>query len=132
MKIVLTAVVALALTGCATKPEKIAAQYVSPTQYKNFDCDQIGLERAAMERRTNELFDSLKKEARGDAWQMGIGLAVFWPALLFLEGGDGAEASEYARLKGEYEALRVNSVQRKCDLGFSDDLKDVVKQPAEI
>lgn len=47
---------------------------------------------------------------------MGIGLLVFWPSLFLLEGGDGPEASEYARLKGTYEALRTVAVQKKCSL----------------
>ena len=56
---------------------------------------------------------SLKKEASNDSAQMAIGLLLFWPALFFLEGGDGPEAAEYARLKGEYEALRTVAVQKK-------------------
>ena len=44
---------------------------------------------------------------------MAVGLLLFWPALFFLEGGDGPEAAEYARLKGQYEALRTVAVQRK-------------------
>ena len=47
---------------------------------------------------------------------MGVGLVLFWPTLFFLEGGDGPEASEYTQLKGEFEALRINSVQKKCEI----------------
>jgi len=63
--------------------------------------------------RTQELYLRLKKKASGDKWKTGIGLILFWPALLALEGGDGPEAVEYARLKGEYEALRQSAVRRK-------------------
>ena len=47
---------------------------------------------------------------------MGVGLVLFWPTLFFLEGGDGPEASEYTQFKGEFEALRINSVQKKCEI----------------
>ena len=57
---------------------------------------------------------------------MGIGMLVFWPALFALEGGDGPGATEYARLKGEYEAVRSTSVLKECGLRFQDDLADVV------
>ena len=67
-------------------------------------------------RRTNELYMSLAKEAKADKWQTGIGIVIFWPALFLLEGGDGPEAVEYARLKGEYEALRQNAIQRRIGL----------------
>lgn len=52
-------------------------------------------------RRAGELQASLKQKADGDAMQMGVGMLLFWPALFFLEGGDGAQAQEYSRLKGE-------------------------------
>ena len=47
---------------------------------------------------------------------MGVGLVLFWPALIFLEGGDGPEAAEYAQLKGNYEALQDNAILRKCGI----------------
>lgn len=49
---------------------------------------------------------------------MGVGLVLFWPTLFMLEGGDGPEAAEYARLKGEYEALRKVAIEKKCDLSL--------------
>tara|TARA_A100001015_G_C14509014_1_gene525889 strand:- start:77 stop:523 length:447 start_codon:yes stop_codon:yes gene_type:complete len=106
----------LFFVGCATKPEKIAASYVSPLKYKDYDEEMIILEMDYVGKRTNELYHSLKKEASNDSAQMAIGLVLFWPALLFLEGGDGTEAAEYARLKGEFEALRTVAVQKKISL----------------
>ena len=75
------------VVGCASNPNKIEAAYVSPLKYQNYDCDQIGLEQSHVERRTNDLYHSLKKEADADAAQMGVGLILFWPTLFFLEGG---------------------------------------------
>ena len=109
-------VVAILLSGCATKPSEIGASYVSPYKYKDYDEEQIIMEMDHVGRRTNELYYSLKKEASSDSAQMAVGLLLFWPALFFLEGGDGPEAAEYARLKGEYEALRTVAVQRKISL----------------
>ena len=109
-------VATILLFGCATPPNKIAAQYISPLKYKDYDEDQIVLEMDHIGRRTNELYHSLKKKANTDKAQMGLGLILFWPALFALEGGDGPEATEYARLKGEYEALRTVAVQKKISL----------------
>jgi hypothetical protein len=47
---------------------------------------------------------------------MAVGLVLFWPALFFLEGGDGPEAAEYACLKGEVDALEQVAIQKKCDM----------------
>jgi hypothetical protein len=49
---------------------------------------------------------------------MALGLILFWPSLFFLDG-DGPEAQEYARLKGEYEALEVASIQEKYGYEFA-------------
>jgi hypothetical protein len=61
----------------------------------------------------------LDKKSSNDNAQMGVGLVLFWPALFFLEGGDGADAVEYRRLRGEYEALQKVSVQKRCHLQFN-------------
>jgi hypothetical protein len=110
------AAIALTLGACASHPDKIEATYVSPLKYKDYDCDQIAMEMASVERRTNQLYQNLEQERKADNAQMGVGLVLFWPALFFLEGGDGPQATEYAQLKGEYEALRQNSVQKKCSI----------------
>lgn len=102
------------MVGCASNPDKIDAAYVSPLKYKDYDCDQIALEMDHVSHRTTQLYHRLQKERKADNWQMGIGLVLFWPALFALEGGDGPEAAEYAQLKGEYEALRTTSVEKKC------------------
>ena len=71
-------------------------------------------ETVRVQRRVDNLQASLKKTASDDAAQMGVGLILFWPALFFLEGGDGPQAQEYARLKGEAEALERVSIQKRC------------------
>jgi len=107
-------IMTFALVSCATHPKKIGAAYVSPYKYKNYDCDQIEVEMDNVSQRTVVLYLSLKKDADRDKVQGWIGVLLFWPALLLLEGGDGPEAAEYAQLKGEYKALHTNSVEEKC------------------
>merc|ERR1712072_438066 len=96
---------ALALSACASQPEEIHTSYVSTLQYKDHNCDQLGMEAERVSARTGELYRSLKKMADDDEVQMGVGLILFWPTLFFLEGGDDARAQEYARLKGERGAI---------------------------
>jgi hypothetical protein len=100
--------------GCASQPDRIAAQSVSPLQYRDYDCAQVGTEMDRVGTRAGALYANLKKTASNDQAQMAIGMLVFWPALFFLEGGDGPEAAEYARLKGEFDALEATAVQKKC------------------
>ena len=108
--------IALLCTACASNPDKIATSYVSPIQYANYDCQQISMEMTRVSRRVTELYGALDKKAGNDSAQMAVGLILFWPTLFFLEGGDGPEAAEYARLKGEREALETSAIEKKCDM----------------
>lgn len=115
------------LSACASHPDDIDSAYVSPLKYKDYDCDQIALEMDHVGQRTNELYQRLDAEEEADAWQMGIGLVLFWPALFWLEGGDGPEAAEYAQLKGEFEALRETSVAKKCSLEEKQSPREIIE-----
>lgn len=106
----------LLIAACASNPDKIGAAYVSPLKYKDYDCDQIAMEMDHVGRRTTELYHRLKKERKAENWQTGVGLVLFWPTLFFLEGGDGPEATEFAQLKGDYNALREVAVANKCSV----------------
>ena len=45
---------------------------------------------------------------------MAIGHILFWPALFFLEGGDGPQAAEFSRLMGERDAIDRVSRLKDC------------------
>jgi hypothetical protein len=117
-KFIIATSIVVAVGGCASQPDDIATAYVSPLQYRTYDCDQLSLEAERVSARTQELYGSLKKTADDDAAQMGVGLILFWPTLFFLEGGDDARAHEYGRLKGERDAIEKESVQKKCGIKF--------------
>lgn len=120
----LVVLLATGLYACAHSSDQIAAQYVSPIVYEDYDCRQISAEYERINRRVHQLAASIDKNARGDSIAMGVGLVLFWPALFFIDG-DSPEAAEYARLKGEYEALEKVSIQKNCGLEFQE------LQPAE-
>lgn len=104
---------AILLSGCATPAHKIGAAYVSPMAYSSYDCDQISAETYRVGSRLHQLGVDVDKEARGDKWAMGVGLILFWPAL-FMVDGDKSLQSEYARLKGEYQAIQQAGISKGC------------------
>lgn len=120
------------VTGCATDPNKIAAAYVSPLKYETYDCQQVAVEQAGIEERTNVLYHNLKSRNNSDKWMMGVGLLVAWPALLFMKGNNSAENAEFAQLKGNYEALQHTSIEKKCGLAFAADLRNVVRKDSTM
>lgn len=116
--LLLTLALVLLAMGCAKSSKDIRAQYVSPLEYKDYDCDQIVAEMRRLSRRVAEIGGSVDKTASGDKVTMSVGLLVF-PPLLFLLDGDNVEAQEYGRLKGEYEALQAAATQKKCAMSPS-------------
>lgn len=107
----------LLVAACASSPEEIGTAYVSPLQYQDYSCKQLGAEASRVSRRTQDLYHEIDENASGDNVAMGVGLVLFWPALFFIDG-DEPNAQEYGRLKGEYEAIEQMSVKKNCGIEF--------------
>jgi hypothetical protein len=104
----------LVLAGCATSSKDISATYVSPMQYQPYDCTQLHLELQRIQGRVVELGGRLDQAASNDKALAGVGIVLFWPALFAL-GGTKSQEAEYARLRGEYDAVQQTMIQKKCD-----------------
>ena len=107
---------AIALSGCATSSSNVAASYTSPMQYQSYDCAQLQAEAQRIHSRVNQLAGRLDEAATNDKVLMGVGLVLFWPALFAL-GGTKQQEADYARLKGEYDAIQQAAIAKKCELG---------------
>lgn len=118
-KIIITTLAAsIALGGCATSSANIAASYATPMQYQSYDCAQLTSESQRIHGRVNQLAGRLDEAANNDKVLMGVGLILFWPALFAL-GGTKQQEADYARLKGEYDAVQQALVTKKCDLSYA-------------
>lgn len=102
------------ISGCASKSTNIPITYVSPNEYASLSCATLENEMRDISQRVATITGQVDKEASADALQMGVGLVLFWPALFFLEGGDGALQSNYALLKGKYEAASTQYSRKGC------------------
>ena len=105
----------LAISACSTSSKKISATYITPTQYHNYDCDQLASETQRLHPRITQLGARLDEAASNDAALMGVGMILFWPALFAL-GGTKEQEAGYGRLKGEYEAIQQAAIAKKCTL----------------
>jgi hypothetical protein len=108
-----TTAAAILLGGCATSSKDISTAYVSPIQYQGYDCDQMAAEAARLTQRVQQLGGRLDEAASNDRAIAGVGLILFWPALFAL-GGTKQQEAEYARLRGEAEALQQAAIAKKC------------------
>lgn len=118
MKNVLFVAMAAMTAGCATPTHKISASYASPMMFQSYTCEQLAAETYRIASRLNQLGVDVDKQAKQDKWAMGVGLVLFWPALFMVDGDKGAQ-SEYARLKGEYEAIQQAASLKDCVAGSS-------------
>ena len=105
---------ALALGACATHPNDIKAQYVSPMMYANYTCDQLREENYRVISRVTELTATQRRRSNNDKAAMAVGVVLFAPALLFMMNGDNAD--EIGRLRGEYDAIQQAGTQKSCGL----------------
>ncbi|MDD2721287.1 MAG: hypothetical protein PHH47_08280 [Gallionella sp.] len=105
--------VTIALAGCATSSKNIAANYVSPMQYHAYDCEQLAGETQRIQSRVDQVGGRLDVAATHDQQLVGVGMILFWPALFAL-GGTKEQEAEYARLKGEYDAVQQAAIAHKC------------------
>jgi len=113
MKILLSIVAVAALAGCATPANKVGASYTSPLVFQSYTCEQLASETYRIGSRLNSMGVSVDKQAKQDKWAMGVGLVLFWPALFMVDGDDNLQV-EFARLKGEYEAIQQAASLKGC------------------
>ncbi len=105
----------ISTVGCSKAAKDVAASDVSPLQYQSLNCEQIIMETTRIQSRVSQLGGRLDESAQKDQVITGVGAIIFWPALFAL-GGTGQQEAEYARLKGEHEALQKVAVTKKCYL----------------
>lgn len=116
MKYPILALAGVSILGaCAKSTNEIPAQYVSSMQYNSYSCKQIEAEMMMVSSRVSQIGAEVDRTASNDSAKMGVGLILFWPTLFFLDG-DTPQAAEYARLKGEFDALEKTSIQKNCSI----------------
>ncbi len=99
--------------GCSSSSNDVKPAYVSPLQYQNFTCQQIGAEMDRVSRRASEAAGVQDANRTQDQWVTAATVVLFWPAAFMIKG-DGQNAAELARLKGEFEALERISIEKNC------------------
>jgi hypothetical protein len=109
----LVLVLAALLAGCASRSVDVKPLPTSPEQFAAWPCPQIDDELDTVQQRAADLAYSVDERAGNNILALGIGAAVFWPALLAMRS-DGPEATELARLKGRFEALNEAGRRRAC------------------
>lgn len=117
MRFLYVAVLAALCTGCAKDANQVGATYVSPITYEAYTCAQLGEEVQRVSSRAAQSSGVQDQKATNDKVAMGVGLVVFWPAMLLTKGND-ENTAELARLKGQMDAIEQVSIKKRCGITF--------------
>jgi hypothetical protein len=104
---------ALGLSGCASRAVDVPPAPFGAAEFAAWDCGRIDDELERVQQRAADVAYSVDERAGNNILALGMGLSVFWPALLALRP-DGLDAAELGRLKGRDEALRSVSRAQHC------------------
>lgn len=106
-------VTALTLPGsCATMPERIEPEEVSPTDFSNLSCDEIREEIIQANNQLCDMYDEQRATARKDELVAWSGV-FFFPVLVYLAKGED-RGDEIGLLKGQTEALYNVAIDKNC------------------
>jgi hypothetical protein len=108
---------ALVLTGCAKEASQVGPTYISPVTYESYTCPQLAEEAQRVSARAAQAAGVQDQKATNDKVAMGVGIVIFWPALLFTKGND-ENTAELARLKGSMDAIEQASIAKHCGIQF--------------
>lgn len=101
------------LAGCATRAVDIQPLPVNAADFALWGCDRIHDEADRVQQQAAELAYAVDERAGHNIMALGLGLMVFWPAILSMRP-EGLEAQDLARYKGRYEALLAAASQQRC------------------
>lgn len=101
------------LAGCATRAVDVRPLPADPADFQAWSCTRLYDEMDRVQQRAVELSWIVDERAGQHVVALGIGLMVFWPALLAMRP-DGEESAELARLKGRYEAVHTAAQRNGC------------------
>ena len=101
------------LMGCATRSADIKPLSASPADFAGWSCTRIDDELDIVQQRAADVAYSVDERAGNNIMALGLGVTVFWPAMLAMRPA-GLEAADLARLKGRDEALRAAAAMQGC------------------
>lgn len=99
--------------GCATRSADVKPVPASPADFAAWSCTRIDDELDRVQQRAADVAYSVDERAGNNIMALGLGVAVFWPAMLAMRP-DGLDAADLARLKGRDEALRAAAGAKGC------------------
>lgn len=107
------AVASLLLSGCLASPASQIGTQHNPDLQRKYDCQDIVNATSRVNTRLQQLGAYLDHRAEKDKIKAAAGI-LFFPLWFTIEGNEGPEAQEYAKLKGERDILQQRFNSLRC------------------
>lgn len=107
-KVLVIAALVAALSGCAKKPEEIAAANIGDSAYRGQSCKQLAQAKTKITHDLDNLSAAQKSAATGDAW----GVFLLGLPLSSMSGNDKETAISVA--KGHVQAIETEQQSKGC------------------
>jgi len=91
---------------------QMALAMAAACQELHHDCAQLSAEVQRIQARANQIGGRLDQAAANDKAITSLGVVLFWPALFAL-GGTKQQEADYARLKGELDAVQQAAIAKR-------------------
>jgi len=105
--LILTSLLFLIISGCASRPENIKASYISHERYIDTDCSQLAIQMSDARAELAKYSEMQNSKATGDAW--GVFLILIPVSQL-----TGDYEADVAKWKGVVEAIETTQIKNKC------------------
>ncbi len=105
--LILTSLLFLIISGCASRPENIKASYISHERYIENDCSQLAIQMTDARAELAKYSEMQNSKATGDAW--GVFLILIPVSQL-----TGDYEADVAKWKGVVEAIETTQIKNKC------------------
>ena len=106
-KLLVLSLLAAAVSGCATSPDRIQPQLVAQDQYMGNDCAQLDASMSTAQAVLKKYSDMQDAQVKKDA------VSVFW-VLIPLSWFTGDHEKDVAKSKGEVAAIQVAAAKKGC------------------
>ena len=105
--IILTSLLFLIISGCASRPENIKASYISHERYIDNDCSQLAIQMSDARAELAKYSEMQNSKATSDAW----GVFIILIPVIQLTGDYEADVAKW---KGVVEAIETTQIKNKC------------------
>ena len=124
-------VISAGIAGCALRASHVPAIQSDPAEFAGWVCPRIEQELDLVQRHATRVAYAFDERAGSNIVAVGVGLAIFWPALLTMRSNE-ADAKLLAALKGRHEALSQAALAKSCTSSATRELQATQTLPVRI